>query len=42
VSRAMTRHIAVLGAPSSIGVGPYDDGEVRHLDRTPSVLRNRI
>jgi arginase len=37
----MTRHIAVLGAPSSIGVRPYDDGEVRHLDRTPSVLRNR-
>ena len=37
----MTRSIAVVGAPSSIGIRPYEDGEARHLDRTPSVLRNR-
>jgi arginase len=37
----MTRRIAVVGAPSSLGIRPYDDGEQRHLDRTPSVLRGR-
>jgi arginase len=37
----MSRSIAVLGAPSSIGIRPYDDGEARHLDRAPSVLRKR-
>jgi arginase len=37
----MTRSIAVVGAPSSIGIRPYDDGERRHLDRTPGVLRER-
>jgi arginase len=37
----MTRGIAVVGAPSSLGIRPYDDGEQRHLDRAPSVLRGR-
>jgi arginase len=37
----MTRRIAVIGAPSSLGIRPYDDGEQRHLDRAPSVLRGR-
>jgi arginase len=35
----MTRQIAVVGAPSSIGIRPYDTGEQRHLDRAPGVLR---
>ena len=37
----MSRPIAVVGAPSSIGLGPYDDGLVRHVNRAPSVLRER-
>ncbi len=37
----MTRAIAVVGAPSSIGIRPYDDGAVRHLNRAPQVLRER-
>lgn len=37
----MDRAIAVVGAPSSIGMRPYDDGEARHLDRAPAVLRER-
>ena len=37
----MNRPIAVVGAPSSIGIRPYDDGEVRHFDRAPAVLRER-
>jgi arginase len=37
----MDRAIAVVGAPSSIGVRPYDDGEARHLNRAPGVLRDR-
>lgn len=37
----MNRPIAVVGAPSSIGIRPYDDGEARHLDRAPDVLRAR-
>lgn len=36
-----SRAIAVVGAPSSIGIRPYDDGEARHLDRAPGVLRAR-
>lgn len=35
------RQIAIIGAPSSIGIRPYDDGLVRHLDRAPDVLRER-
>ena len=37
----MARAIAVVGAPSSIGIRPYDDGVVRHLNRAPQVLRER-
>ncbi|HEX7793310.1 MAG TPA: arginase family protein [Vicinamibacterales bacterium] len=37
----MTRRIAVVGAPSSLGIRPYEDGEQRHLDRAPNVLRGR-
>src|SRR5262245_7014761 len=37
----MLRSIAVVGAPSSIGIRPYDDGQMRHLDRAPGVLRGR-
>ena len=35
----MDRPIAIIGAPSSIGIRPYDSGEARHLDRAPQVLR---
>lgn len=37
----MARSIALVGAPSSIGLRPYDDGLVRHVNRAPSVLRER-
>lgn len=37
----MDRAIAVIGAPSSIGIRPYDDGETRHLNRAADVLRER-
>jgi len=36
----MDRHIAIIGAPSSIGIKPYDDGAARHLDQAPGVLRD--
>ena len=35
----MNRPIAIVGAPSSIGIRPYDSGEMRHLDRAPRILR---
>jgi arginase len=35
----MKRTIAILGAPSSIGIRPYADGTPRRLDLTPGVLR---
>ena len=35
----MNRRTAIVGAPSSIGIRPYDTGEARHLDRAPGVLR---
>jgi len=35
----MNRSIAIVGAPSSIGIRPYDSGEPRQLDRAPAVLR---
>jgi arginase len=35
----MTRPIAVLGAPSNIGIKPYDDGAPRGLDLAPAALR---
>lgn len=34
------RPLAVLGAPSNIGIRPYDDGQLRALDRAPAVLRD--
>jgi arginase len=37
----MPRPVAVVGASSSIGIRPYDDGEVRQLSRAPDVLRER-
>ena len=37
----MTRPIAVVGAASSIGIRPYDDGEARQVGRAPDVLRER-
>ena len=37
----MARALAVVGAPSSIGIRPYDDGVERHLNRAPGVLRER-
>jgi arginase len=36
----MNRRIAVVGAPSSIGIKPYDDATARQLDRAPHVLRS--
>ena len=35
----MHRSIAIVGAPSSIGIRPYDSGEARQLDRAPDALR---
>jgi arginase len=35
----MDRTVIVLGAPSSIGIRPYDDGDARRLDLAPRVLR---
>ena len=37
----MARAISMVGAPSSIGIRPYDDGMMRHLNRSPAVLRER-
>ena len=37
----MSRSISIVGAPSSIGIRPYDDGGVRRLDLSPSVLREQ-
>ena len=36
----MTRSVAIVGAPSNIGIRPYDNGEPRLLDRAPEVLRD--
>lgn len=35
----MTRRFTLIGAPSSIGIRPYDDGRPRRLDLAPAVLR---
>ncbi len=35
----MIRPIALVGAPSSIGIKPYEDGGMRRLDLAPGVLR---
>jgi arginase len=37
----MSRSISVVGAPSSIGIRPYDDGQARRLDLAPAVLREQ-
>ena len=37
----MARPIAIVGAPSSIGLPPYEDGFVRDVRRAPAVLRER-
>jgi arginase len=37
----MGRALTVVGAPSNIGIRPYDDGVARHLNRAPQVLRER-
>lgn len=37
----MFHSVAVIGAPSNIGIRPYDDGRTRHLDRVPDILRER-
>jgi hypothetical protein len=34
----MSRSIAIVGAPTSIGIRTYDSGEPRQLDRAPGVL----
>ena len=38
----MTRPIAIVGASSSIGIRPYDDGEMRQLSRAPTTARARV
>jgi arginase len=35
----MNRHLTLIGAASSLGIKPYDDGTIRHLDRAPATLR---
>ena len=37
----MERPIVLVGATSSIGIRPYDDGQVRQLNSSPGVLRER-
>jgi arginase len=37
----MKRPIAIVGAPSSIGIRPYDDGTMRRLDLAPGALRDQ-
>jgi arginase len=37
----MKRPIVIVGAPSSIGIRPYDDGKQRRLDHAPAVLREQ-
>ena len=34
------RGVALVGAPSNIGIKPYEDGQPRGLDRAPAVLRD--
>jgi arginase len=35
----MNRRKSIIGAPSSVGIRPYDDGTPRRLDLAPAVLR---
>ena len=37
----VNKPIALLGAPSNIGIRPYEDGRLRGLDRAPAALRAR-
>ena len=37
----MGRPVAIVGAPSSIGIRPYDDGTARRLDLAPGALREQ-
>ena len=37
----MRRPITIIGAPTSIGIRPYDDGTPRGLDRAPAAFRRR-
>jgi len=37
----MTRDLVLLGAPSAIGIRPYDEGGVRRLDLAPRALREQ-
>jgi arginase len=37
----MQRPITIVGAPTSIGIRPYDDGTPRGLDRAPAALRRQ-
>lgn len=37
----MNRPFAIVGAPSSIGIRPYDEGGIRRLDLAPGVLREQ-
>jgi arginase len=40
-SEAMAGEVAVLGAPSAIGLVPREDGEPRRLDLAPQALRDQ-
>lgn len=37
----MGRSLSIIGAPSSIGIRPYDGGGARRLDMAPAVLRRQ-
>jgi arginase len=37
----MNRPVAIVGAPSSIGIRPYDEGGLRRLDLAPGALRKQ-
>jgi arginase len=39
LDRTHRRSLALLGAPSSIGIRPYDDGAIRRLYQAPAALR---
>jgi len=35
---AMSRPVTIVGAPSSIGIRPFDDGRTRAVARAPAIL----
>src|SRR5688572_16693636 len=41
VAAPLARSVRVVGAPSNIGIKPYDDGTPRRLDLAPAVLRQQ-